>query len=132
MPPRVCESVAFARGPAPSLTALPNRTHARCTRRPLPQPRLLHRTHAPRHTSTYLKSTPSAATENTATECAYCHNTKQVVCPVCNGEGILGRTIICRYCRGAKTLECPICAAQDDYSWSYVEAPDDTPPPPTQ
>ncbi|KAJ8901598.1 hypothetical protein NDN08_003806 [Rhodosorus marinus] len=51
--------------------------------------------------------------------CTYCHGTLLVVCPVCHGEGVMGRTIECRYCRGKKQLDCPICAVEDEYGWAY-------------
>lgn len=28
--------------------------------------------------------------------CTYCENKRIVTCPVCHGEGVIGRTIVCR------------------------------------
>lgn len=71
-------------------------------------------------------ATPAAAADAdataTATPCSYCGGSGQVTCPVCDGEGVLGRTIGCRYCRGACTLKCPLCAVADMYKWTYDEA----------
>lgn len=53
--------------------------------------------------------------------CTYCKNIKEVICPVCIGEGVLGRTILCYYCRGKKKLDCPLCAVDDIYSFSYTK-----------
>lgn len=54
--------------------------------------------------------------------CTYCENNLVVTCPVCNGEGVMGRTILCYYCRGKKTIDCPLCAVDDVYSFSYSKA----------
>ncbi len=53
--------------------------------------------------------------------CTYCENNQVVTCPVCMGEGVLGRTILCYYCRGKKHLDCPLCAVDDIYEFSYVK-----------
>lgn len=57
----------------------------------------------------------------TAAPCNFCGGAGQVTCPVCDGEGYLGRTIGCRYCRGACILKCPLCAVTDMYKWTYDE-----------
>lgn len=56
-----------------------------------------------------------------AAPCSYCGGAGTVTCPVCDGDGYLGRTIGCRYCRGACTLKCPLCAVGDMYKWTYDE-----------
>lgn len=58
--------------------------------------------------------------------CTYCHNEKTVVCPVCEGEGRISRSIICYYCRGRKYIPCPLCSIDDPYEFSYTAVPDGT------
>mmetsp|Transcript_18467 Transcript_18467/g.26827 ORF Transcript_18467/g.26827 Transcript_18467/m.26827 type:complete len:143 (+) Transcript_18467:123-551(+) len=65
------------------------------------------------------KEATSTDQEIESKPCTYCDGRKLIVCPVCHGEGILGRTIECRYCRGKKQLDCPICAVEDEYAWAY-------------
>ncbi|KAA8494457.1 hypothetical protein FVE85_2698 [Porphyridium purpureum] len=84
------------------------------------------------HTSTVPEDDDDAANAVEPGTCTYCGNTRVVLCPVCEGEGVIGRTITCRYCKGAKQLECPVCAASDFYQWTYSEpVENETASPPT-
>ena len=62
--------------------------------------------------------------------CTYCNGKGIIQCPVCSGEGVLGRTIPCRYCiryaqnkdgPGPGVLPCPVCEAESMYEWTYRE-----------
>ena len=58
--------------------------------------------------------------------CTYCHDELSVVCPVCEGEGRISRSILCYYCRGRKNIPCPVCAVDDPYEFSYSAITDAT------
>eukprot|EP00181_Compsopogon_caeruleus_P001517 CAMPEP_0184685796 /NCGR_PEP_ID=MMETSP0312-20130426/20266_1 /TAXON_ID=31354 /ORGANISM="Compsopogon coeruleus, Strain SAG 36.94" /LENGTH=85 /DNA_ID=CAMNT_0027140263 /DNA_START=281 /DNA_END=538 /DNA_ORIENTATION=+ len=67
-------------------------------------------------------ATNSMGPESTTAQCTYCLDSRVVPCPVCEGTGILGRTIRCRYCKGRKMLDCPLCTLDlDEYAWSFDE-----------
>lgn len=53
-------------------------------------------------------------------QCPYCLDVRWVDCPVCEGRGYHGRTIVCYYCQGARRIECPLCV-DDIYKFSYVK-----------
>lgn len=75
--------------------------------------------------TTETEEAPSETEENHLKEgeCPYCRNVKSVDCPVCDGRGYHGRTIVCYYCNGAKRIECPLCV-DDIYKFSYVKRND--------
>ena len=47
-----------------------------------------------------------------------CNGSGRISCPVCEGEGVVGRTIRCPYCSGRKTMVCPLCV-EDVYDASW-------------
>jgi hypothetical protein len=57
--------------------------------------------------------------------CSTCAGDGIIICPVCTGAGVLGRTIPCPYCKGRKQISCPACV-EDVYEASW-EAETDEP-----
>mmetsp|Transcript_1360 Transcript_1360/g.2478 ORF Transcript_1360/g.2478 Transcript_1360/m.2478 type:complete len:153 (+) Transcript_1360:1970-2428(+) len=61
--------------------------------------------------------------EETKVECTFCQDKKSLPCPLCLGEGVIGRTIVCRYCKGNKVYDCPICMLDVDITEDTIENP---------